>query len=344
MTRSILCDLERQSYLQIPNDLYRILTDHRGKSVAEIKAFYGNRYDATIEDYFARLSNAEFVFATDHPELFPVLDSSWDEPFELTNAIIDIDNKSTFELESIFYQLSSLHCKFIQIRFFKSAQIEEMGSIIDFLNSMRSNSIGLELLVGYNELSTEADYLLLFKKYKRLNSLIVYGMPGGKVIKRIEHSRYLVFTPVDLSSEHHCGHISKELFSINIKTFTEALNFNSCLNGKISIDKRGEIKNCPSMTSSFGNIKDTKLSQVLLHPGYKKNWKITKDQVHTCKSCEFRYICTDCRAYVQHPDGDGLSKPLKCGYDPQIGEWTDWSINPLNQAAYRHYFGEISLQ
>ncbi len=312
--------------------------------MAEIQAFYGNRYDETINSYFERLLTGEFVFATDDPALFPVLDSNWDEPFELTNAIIDIDGNSTFDLESIFYQLSALNCKFIQIRLFKNTQIEEIASIIDFLDSIRSNSIGLEFLVKYSGLYVEADYLSLFKQYKRLNSIIVYDAPSGKAIRRIDHSRYLVFTPVNLGSEHHCGHISKELFSINIKTFTEALNFNSCLNGKISIDKSGEIKNCPSMAASFGNIKDTTLAEALLHAGYKKSWKITKDQVDVCRSCEFRYICTDCRAYIQNPDGDGLGKPLKCGYDPQSGEWTDWSVNPLNKTAYNHYFGEMSLQ
>ncbi len=51
---------------------------------------------------------------------------------------------------------------------------------------------------------------------------------------------------------------------------------------------------------------------------------------------EFRYICTDYRAYVEDPE-DILSKPLKCGYNPYTGEWSEWSTNPLKQKAIDIY-------
>jgi radical SAM protein with 4Fe4S-binding SPASM domain len=55
-------------------------------------------------------------------------------------------------------------------------------------------------------------------------------------------------------------------------------------------------------------------------PDFKKYWSITKDQINVCKDCEFRYICTDCRAYTTNIDND-YSKPLKCSYDPYKGKW-----------------------
>ena len=47
---------------------------------------------------------------------------------------------------------------------------------------------------------------------------------------------------------------------------------------------------------------------------------IKKDQISVCKDCEFRYVCTDCRAYTQN-SGDQYSKPLKCNYDPYTATW-----------------------
>jgi SPASM domain peptide maturase of grasp-with-spasm system len=117
----------------------------------------------------------------------------------------------------------------------------------------------------------------------------------------------------------------------------------SCLNREISIDADGNIKNCPSMKESFGNIRDTTLAEAIEKPGFKKYWDINKDQIAVCKDCEFRYICTDCRAYVEDPhdasgpDGTNLSKPLKCGYNPYTGEWAEWSTNPLKQKAIDFY-------
>jgi len=144
-----------------------------------------------------------------------------------------------------------------------------------------------------------------------------------------------------INSAKRCGRIGSDFFNINIKTFTEAHHHNTCLNRKISIDAEGNIRNCPSMPQSFGNIKDTTLQQALDHPDFKKYWNHKKDDIEVCRDCEFRYICTDCRAYLEDPDNE-YSKPLKCGYDPYTGEWSDpiaigWSTNPLKQAAIKYY-------
>ncbi|WP_449401633.1 SPASM domain-containing protein [Chryseobacterium wanjuense] len=103
----------------------------------------------------------------------------------------------------------------------------------------------------------------------------------------------------------------------------------------------GNIKNCPAMPQNFGNIKDTTLEKAVNHLDFKKYWNLTKDNIEICKDCEFRYICTDCRAYTERTnnnnDGLDISKPLKCGYNPYTGEWQEWSTSPLKQKAIQHY-------
>ncbi|MFS4432339.1 SPASM domain-containing protein [Chryseobacterium sp. S90] len=95
------------------------------------------------------------------------------------------------------------------------------------------------------------------------------------------------------------------------------------------------------MSQSFGNITDSSLENALNHPELKKYWNLTKDSIEVCKNCEFRYICTDCRAYTEQTDinneGLDISKPLKCGYNPYTGEWEEWSRNPLKQKAIEYY-------
>jgi len=90
------------------------------------------------------------------------------------------------------------------------------------------------------------------------------------------------------------------------------------------------------MPAAFGNIKEVSLVEAIGHAEFKAFWNTTKDQVKVCQDCEFRYICTDCRAYIEEPE-DKYSKPLKCGYDPYSGEWSDWSTNPLKSKAMVHY-------
>jgi len=39
-----------------------------------------------------------------------------------------------------------------------------------------------------------------------------------------------------------------------------------------------------------------------------------------CQDCEFRHICTDCRAFIK--DSNNIySQPAKCGYNPYIAKW-----------------------
>ncbi|MEL6143220.1 MAG: hypothetical protein AAFU67_16585, partial [Bacteroidota bacterium] len=85
----IICDLQRNGYVRIPDGLYEILTEHRGKSHAEIKAAYNNQYDQIINGYFEMLVKHEFAFACTNPEHFPELDLNWKAPFPIFNAIVD---------------------------------------------------------------------------------------------------------------------------------------------------------------------------------------------------------------------------------------------------------------
>jgi len=112
--------------------------------------------------------------------------------------------------------------------------------------------------------------------------------------------------------------------------------YNGCLNRKIAIDEDGYIKNCPSMARAFGHHRDMSLLRVALDNQFRHLWSINKDKIKQCQDCEFRYACTDCRAYLEDPH-DILSKPLKCGYDPYKGRWEQWDRNPDKDWVLKHY-------
>jgi len=140
-----------------------------------------------------------------------------------------------------------------------------------------------------------------------------------------------------LTSHHHCGVI--HLSNMNKPTtslFFENKLYNGCLNRKIAIDEHGYIKNCPSMAQSFGHHKDMSLLSVANDTKFSNLWHINKDKIKQCQDCEFRYACTDCRAYLEDPQ-DILSKPLKCGYDPYKGLWEKWDSHPDKDWVIKHY-------
>lgn len=174
----------------------------------------------------------------------------------------------------------------------------------------------------------------------RIFEIVVYQCEQIPKKKNKSYKFALEFTPEKLSI-NSCGKVSVENFNTNMTKILEAINYNSCLYKKIGVDLNGNIKNCPAMPNSFGNIHEMTLEQVLENSNFKEYWRITKDEIATCKDCEFRNVCTDCRAYTEQSifnnEGIDLSKPLKCGYDPYSNEWTDWSQSPLKQEMIRYY-------
>ena len=77
------------------------------------------------------------------------------------------------------------------------------------------------------------------------------------------------------------------------------------------------------MLESYGNINEVseeQLVEIVKSKPFQKYWNIKKDDIKICRDCEFRHICTDCRAY-REDDADMYSKPLKCGYNPYIAKW-----------------------
>jgi len=71
---------------------------------------------------------------------------------------------------------------------------------------------------------------------------------------------------------------------------------------------------------NYGNIEKLSLKEVSLREDFQKIWSINKDQIEICRDCEFRHICTDCRAFLKDSNNT-YSKPLKCSYNPYTSKW-----------------------
>jgi len=334
-SNAIIIDLQRNIYYPVSSDVIELLQYCEGnKTVSDIKKIYGNKYDDIIEENLKFFEKNEVIFFTRHPDWFPKISEEWDTPSTITNAIIDISSIVISHLDKIITQLENCGCRAAQIRCYDTYKISELKKWMEKFSDKGVTSV--ELMIKFSpELNTDK-LKQLVEKHPRIFFVIIHSAPNEEQAVVNKSVSQLYFTTKKLTSERCCGQMSMDFFSTNLNFYTESLNHNSCLNRKISIDKDGNIKNCPSMPQSFGNIKDTTLAEAIEKPDFKKYWNINKDKIHVCKDCEFRYICTDCRAYVEDPE-DILSKPLKCGYNPYTGEWSEWSTNPLKQKAIEHY-------
>ncbi len=321
--RSIICDTQRGGFDFIPNGLFEILDSHKYLSISEIKEIYGDEQTELIDEYFDFLLNNEYGFWCDKAdsENFPDLDLKWDTPANITNAIIDLDSNSSHDFSSIFSQLEDLGCFHIQIRCYTTKKIEYWNEIMALVLKSRIQSV--DIFTAFEKEYTKEKLDELLNRHLRLRNFIIHSTPSKIEISEQYNSNQSVLSIADqINADSHCGIVHPAYFSINLQTFSEAQQLNTCLNKKLSINVDGEIMNCPSLKRSFGNVQDTKLKEAVYTNSFRKIWSVSKNQIDVCRDCEFRYICTDCRAYTKDPSNH-LSKPAKCSYDPYSGKWGD---------------------
>jgi SPASM domain peptide maturase of grasp-with-spasm system len=328
--RAIICDFQRNKYDFVPIDFIDIIIETSYNKISSIISKYGKENQEILLEYYKILLEREYGFLCDKNEiaLFPDLNLEWDYPAKISNAIIDNGNLESLDYyNSIFQQLEIIGCRDIELRFFQKITIYQLSAILSSVNK-DSKVKNIELIIEYNNQFTEKRCTQITDDFPRINRITIYNSPFDKIyFSEKENITHYIFTSQLINDNSHCGIIAKEYFVLNIQTFTESQKHNTCLNRKISIDVNGEIKNCPSMLKSYGNIKDTTLAEAIEKPGFKDMWYIYKDQIEVCKDCEFRHICTDCRAFIKDPNNI-YSKPAKCSYDPYTATWGH--ENPTN--------------
>jgi SPASM domain peptide maturase of grasp-with-spasm system len=319
--RSLLCDLQTQRAQFIPNDLFDLLTEMDGLPVAEIKRQFESSEAAVIDAYFAMLVEQEFGFWCDEPERFPPLDLHWDRPEAITNAIIDVDDRSRHDYPAIFSQLDGLGCRAVEVRAFDALSLAAVIAILEACEPTRLRH--LDLVLKFQPELTRETLGDLCLRYQVISRVLVHSSPYAMKVTLEPLPILLRFDPHEVAPLS-CGEVAPDYFSLTVDHFTEALHFNTCLNRKLSIAADGEIKSCPVMPHSLGNVRDTQLAAAARHPVLVQLGRITKDQIDVCRDCEFRYICTDCRAFTREA-GNLYSKPAKCAYDPYTATWAEAS-------------------
>ncbi|BAP30172.1 uncharacterized protein CHSO_1135 [Chryseobacterium sp. StRB126] len=336
--RILVSDLQRNTSELYPLEFYDLIEELKKNSIEEILETYDKESQDIVLQYLDILLENEYGFITENDwDLnFPALSYEYSEPNRINDLFIEIEDISL--LKRLKNSIENLEIRNLVIYSSKPLPLEELISIdYTFTSSVLA---GIEIISPFH---SEIDHSLIQKldhATERIYSLIFYQSPKKPFKTKNEFKFNLNFVkePIKISS---CGKVDMKYFNTNLPKVLEAINYNSCLHKKIGIDIEGNIKNCPLMPESFGNIYNSSLEEALEQPGFKKYWNITKDSIEGCKDCEFRYICTDCRAYTERshytPENLDISKPLKCGYNPYTNEWKEWSKNPLKQKAIHHY-------
>lgn len=265
-------------------------------------------------DYFAILLDKEFGFIGTQNELsqFPRISEEWKYCSEITNAIIDIDQNSLYNVVKAITKLNTVNCQHLEIRCFDDNCAKTLSKAINAANALSFRSI--DLLMSEN--------LFVEKGFEELclSMPVVTKIRIFSTTRKWEETKKMSFTRNHIKSCENCGVVNPNFFSTSISHVNEAKKYNTCLHRKVSVDNRGFIKNCPSMKVDFGHISESNINDTIRKKKFLKLGRIKKEEIDVCKICEYRLICTDCRAYTDNQQ-NLYSRPKKCSYNPYIGKW-----------------------
>lgn len=280
-------------------------------------------------DYLLSLELGHF---TESKEEFPSIFNEFRTPYEIIDCIIEVSDVTMSTSKTIFKALTELGCQTLELRVYDPIDLNKIK--IFFIDEIVNTRLrNMELILPFSNELIISDLIDFTSKNPIIGKMVVHSCPDQL---DMFNTKTTFFIEQKIENNKCCGNIGLNYFTSNLPMYLLSLNSNNCLNKKLSIDAYGNIKNCPSMTRTFGSVKRNDISSLVKNDEFQLLWKIKKDEVKTCQDCEFRYVCSDCRAYLENPD-DVYSKPLKCGYSPYTNEWSDWSTNPLKKIAIKHY-------
>jgi len=117
---------------------------------------------------------------------------------------------------------------------------------------------------------------------------------------------------------NQCGKINISTMDTNKLSFFQTNSGNSCFNGHLFFDLKGNVGVCPFLKTSLHYLDLNFNKGTIANQEVVNLWNISKDNISECNICEYRNVCSDCR--VNTIDDKLFSKPKYCNYDPYNGK------------------------
>ncbi len=306
--RSTICDFQKGTYIFVTNSLAELLLESDKFTIKEILNKYPEIRENQLETLFNQLIAFDLGHYCENPRQFPKINPVFNSPYAIHDSIIELSDSNYAQISKILASITILGCQVLELRSYVDFPLEKVRNILSLLANTRLRSV--EVYLKYSDSNAEFSYKNLMLEYPIVDTLVIHSAPVENQIHFGMSS--IVYSTQQIFFSNCCGNISKENFQINLPFYLQGLKTNTCLYKKISIKTDGSIANCPSLEKNYGNIVNQSLEQVINNTEFKELWEISKDQIEVCKDCEFRFICSDCRAFLSNKN----AKPKKCNYDP----------------------------
>jgi len=281
-SKSAIYDLDNSKIYNIPNAIVEVLRALRKKSIDEVKTIYTPNSPEIIDQYLEFLLKNGLGFYTKNPDRFPEMKMSYHYPGVIRDAVLESDLQA-YNLEAVLGQLETLKCRYLELRL-DILEKKQLIQLEDILTKTKSSIfISMVLFINYKDFLTIQYLEELYTTYPKIKKIIVHGAP-----KKIKMSDLVIFETDTLDTLEEKS-IKDVRYIVNLKYFTESLQYNTAYNNKIAINKQGDIRNILLDKTSYGNIKNQQLTKIARSKSFQKFWKINADKIEGLKESPYRY-------------------------------------------------------
>ncbi|RZJ91801.1 MAG: grasp-with-spasm system SPASM domain peptide maturase [Chryseobacterium sp.] len=310
--RSIIYDLNRYDYHLIPNGLADLLTDCSGKTINEVCQLYDESEQPALEQYFDFLIKNEIIFFTDveFANRFPRISEKFVNASHITNCLI-LD-RGAHNWASIIDQLESVLCKSAKVYFIKNHGFDNFCEAL----KLDSTLVSTEVVVNYDPKFAKSQLDILFEENPLIVKYYIFNSPSDEVY----YSNISIATAVYLEREMEMPdmpqRVSLNSFNVEFVQFFEAQEHHLYYNQKMFINENGDIHSEGFSGNPYGNIYNDSVFEIIQTPDFQKLWNRSRDQIHKCRECEFRYMCLFDGQPVKNDFSDEYMLRTECGYNP----------------------------
>lgn len=328
--RGVIIDYLRRELFYINKEYCSLFKFIDRKKIIDIEQQMENKESIEhLHHFLSFLFKKELAFTTDDVTLFPrISEMHRQSPCSINNCILTI-NTDRFELDTFFAickELEYVNCFEVQIRIVGTRWIEMIQYICETLSQ---HGVRYLEIVCKHDVNIKNKLNEFVTNIPLLSRIFVFNAETN-IVKEVSNNKHgdkkltygeIFYTQAHYDPVNSCGIINKQSLDFSsIHAYHKYRTVNGCLYKKVSINEIGEVKNCPSQSKSFGNIKNTSLREIIQSQEFTQLWYITKDAIEHCKDCELRYCCSDCRIFIENPNNI-YSKPIRCNYNIKHSTW-----------------------
>ena len=150
VNRSLILDIQRNSFEAIPDTMQEIIEEFKSKkTIEEVYLIYGLENKIIIDEYIDYLIENDFAFLAENNEFdsFFDMDTNFEIPAHLSNCIIEISAQTKKFINKTLLELDSLFCKNLQLICYQELSIENLKLFLKATKNSNLRSIEVSFIL-----------------------------------------------------------------------------------------------------------------------------------------------------------------------------------------------------